>query len=462
MTKTIAIIGGGFSGTLTAVHLLRSHGCDLHVVLINRSGPLARGVAYGTRTEAHVLNVPAGRMGAFADDEQHFLRYVRARDANVGSGDFLPRRLYGEYLEWLLEDAVTHRAPGLRFSHRIGHVVDIEPAADRRARLVFADGGTLQADRVVLALGNFAPADPPLADGAFYRDCARYVSDPWAAGALERVDLQRPVLLIGTGLTAVDIAIDLAERGLRQPMLALSRRGLAPLAHRGHAEVGENIALPEALRSGPAAVGHYLHTVRRHARACAAQGIDWREVIAALRPLTPLLWQRLDRRERARFLRHVQPYWEVHRHRLAPQLARQFAALVDSGQLRLRAGRIRQLAQRGDWIEVTFRPRGARANETAIVGSAINCTGPNSNMRRLQEPLLTALNRRGLLCQDALGLGMAITDDYALVGGDGSVSATIHYVGPLLKAHFWEATAVPELRQHVQTLTRLLLQSLSR
>lgn len=461
--RTIAIIGGGFCGTLTAVHLLRNRNCaNLHVVLINRSGPLARGVAYGTRTETHVLNVPAGRMGALPDDEEDFLRFARRRDPSLSSGAFLPRQWYGEYLEWLLEDACARASPSVRFSHRIGHVIDVmvqgDAASAETADLLFDDGSHLRADKVVLALGNFAPCDPPLMDGTFYRHSARYVRDPWLPGALERVDMQRPVLLIGTGLTAVDIVLDLVDRGLRQPVYALSRRGLAPLAHRGLAASGRApVELPESLWAEPGSALHYLRVLRALIAELATRDIDWRDTIAALRSVTPQLWQRLGRSERARFLRHLQVYWEIHRHRLAPALGRRFSGLVESGQLRLRAGRLRSLKEQGDDVEVCYRPRGTRDDNVFRVGSVINCTGPNSNMARSSEPLLVALSRRGLLQSDPLGLGMAVSDHYALLGADGRASSTLYYVGPFLKAHFWEATAVPELRVHVHRLISHLL-----
>jgi len=455
--KTIAIIGGGFCGTLTAVHLLRNRDCaGLHVVLINRSGPFARGVAYGTRTETHVLNVPAARMGAFPDDEADFLRYARRRDPHIAGGAFLPRRWYGEYLEWLLEDARAHTAPGVRFSHRVEHVVDLRENG-AGIDMVFEGGERLRADRAVLALGNFAPTDPPLAQSDFFAGSARYVRDPWLPGALDRVDPAQPVLLIGTGLTAVDIALDLVERGLCQPLYALSRRGLAPLAHRGLADGAREVELPAALWDEPASVRGYLRSVRRRIRELAAQGIDWRDCVAALRPITALLWQRLDRTERARFLRHLQPYWEIHRHRLAPELGQRFRALQDSGQLRLRGGRLRELTERGGQVEVRYQPRGGAQTSLLSVGSVINCTGPNSNMARSPEPLLNSLRARGVLSADALGLGLAVAENYAVVGGDGVASPRLFYVGPFLKAHFWEATAVPELRVHVRDLVRHLL-----
>jgi uncharacterized NAD(P)/FAD-binding protein YdhS len=461
MSNTIAIIGGGFSGTLAAVQLLRRRDRgDLHIVLVNRSGLLARGVAYGTRTETHVLNVPVGRMGAFADDEQSFLRFAQLRDPTLEGGAFVPRQLYGEYLGWLLQDALSAKLPTVVFSHRIDHVIDCAPRADGRVDVLFEQGASLCADRVILALGNFAPCDPPLADPHFFDQSNRYIRDPWQPGALERVDLSKPVLLIGSGLTAVDIALDLSNRGLRRPLYALSRRGLAPKSHRGLADVAVAVALPSGLWALPPTARNYVRTLRRHIQMLSEQGVDWRDTIGALRGVTPQLWQQLSAAERARFTRHVQAHWEIYRHRLAPHLAEQFAALQTSGQLRLRAGRLQSVIENAGWVDATFRPRGLQASESLAIGTVINCTGPNNNTRRLQEPLLNALNRRGLVRSDALGLGLDIAADYSVRSADGRSSASIYYVGPFLKAQFWEATAVPELRAHVALAVQALLDNL--
>lgn len=459
---TIAIIGGGFSGVVTAVHLLRGGlGGPGRVLLINRSGRMARGVAYGTRTEAHVLNVAAGRMSALADDEDSFLRFVRARTPSVDGGSFVPRRLYGDYLGTLLEDAIANAAPGVVCERLVGEVIAIEARAEPLcADLTLADGRGVRADRVVLAVGNYAPADPPILDGRFYAS-ERYVRDPWAPGALDRVSTGRPVLLIGTGLTLLDIALDLRARGLREPMHAISRRGLLPQAHRSPSVAPARTHRPPDIETGPPTARAYLRAVRRHVRDLAAEGVDWREVINSLRPITPQLWQRLGTAERARFLRHLRAYWEVHRHRAAPELGAALEQLLATGALVVAAGRIVDYAEEGEWVEVAVRLRATGRVRTFRVGSVINCTGPNTDTRRLRDPLIEDLGERHLVCHDALGLGIEVAQDGALLAARGEASRVLYYVGPFLKARDWEATAVPELRVHAQRLAETLRRSLS-
>ncbi|MBC7992912.1 MAG: FAD/NAD(P)-binding protein, partial [Rhizobacter sp.] len=232
MTRTIAIVGGGLSGTLTAVHLMRrAVEADLRIVLINRSGLLARGVAYGTRSVDHVLNVPAARMSAFEADEGHFLRYAQQREAGLQGGSFVRRELYGDYLEWALHTAHQALPQPQRFEHRCEHVHSLETSVNG-AVLHFGDGvAPLHADRVVLALGHFSPADPRLGDPTALGS-PQYVRDPWRHDALADVPADAPVLMLGSGLTMVDVALALQAHGHRGPLVALSRRGLLPQPHR--------------------------------------------------------------------------------------------------------------------------------------------------------------------------------------------------------------------------------------
>ncbi|HEX2092850.1 MAG TPA: aminotransferase class I/II-fold pyridoxal phosphate-dependent enzyme [Longimicrobiaceae bacterium] len=451
MSQTIIIVGGGFSGTMTAVHLLRGgRPGGLHVVLVNRSGPLARGVAYGTRSTVHTLNVPAGRMSAFPDDPDHFLRFARERDPSITGGTFAPRSLYGEYLEWVLREAQATSSPSTRFTHYVAAVVDLRLLPGGGVQVSLDGGRELRSDRVVLAAGSYPPADPPVPDRAVFAADPRYVRDPWAPGSLDAVDPDRPVLLIGTGLTMLDIASYLHGRGLRAPIYALSRRGLLPRPHRSPASPPLPVELGARLLAGPGTIRSYLRTFRRCLADCP--DVDWRDVLASIRPVTPALWRGLPDPEKVRFLRHLQPYWEVHRHRAAPGITASTDELTGSGKLRVVAGRLLRLEGAPDAVVATFRRRGYGGVEAVRVGTVVNCTGPNGNVATLGEPLLDSLVRQGLLTPDPLGLGIRTAADHALLDREGRASTVLFYVGPMLKAEHWESTAVPELRVHAAQL----------
>ncbi len=452
---TIVVIGGGFSGTAVAIHLLR-RGAAARVVLANRYGPIGRGVAYGTRLEAHALNVPAGGMSAVADDPDHFVRWARTHDDAVCADTFVSRRLYGEYLEGVLREAEHHAPRAARLERLVGVARDVDVRPDGgSAEVVFA-GARIPADHVVLALGNYSPANPAAVGGEFY-ETDRYVRDPWVRGSLDAVRSGESVLLLGSGLTMMDITLDLAARGARLPLFAVSRHGLLPRAHAFGRELAPADAWPPGLDAPPHTIARYVRLVREHVAARAKGGGDWRGVIGALRGATPALWALLDPVERARFLRHVRPWWDVHRHRAAPETAQAIERMIAAGDLSVRAARILGYRSVANEVEVTIRPRGASAAGRIHVHRVVNCTGPSSDVRRLGDPLLDGLLARNLIRPDPLGLGLETAADGSLLDAAGHPSRVLHLVGPLLKADYWEATAVPELRQHAARLAERLL-----
>ncbi len=422
---------------------------------------MARGVAYGTRTESHVLNVPAGRMSAFPENESDFLRFAQTLLPEATGGSFLPRRLYGEYLEAVLRRAEAEAAPKVRLEAMTGEVVALEPGrAGAGAVLVLNDGSRIETDRVVLALGNYAAADLPVDTPEFYGS-GRYIRDPWRPGVLAPIDPAAPALLIGTGLTMLDVALDLATPARSAPIHAVSRHGLLPHSHRSPAVPPNHSHCPPGLSGCPATALDYLRVVRRQVRALAREGVDWREVVGALRPVTPALWRALPVRERERFLRHLRPYWEVHRHRSAPELAAALVRLIDERRLRVHAARVLRFKERSGRVAVTLRRRGG--GDTVLrVGWVINCTGPASDLRTLPDPLIASLRTQGLIRPDALGLGLETSPRHAVLEADGQPSGVLFHVGPLLRALHWEATAVPELREHAREVAEELLKHINR
>ncbi|MGA9855641.1 MAG: FAD/NAD(P)-binding protein [Gammaproteobacteria bacterium] len=446
MKRTIAIIGAGFSGTATAIHLLTRHGHKpFEVLLINRHVNMARGVAYGTHSPWHLLNVPAGRMSLFPDRENDFLDFARAGDAAVTGASFIARSLYGHYLGTCLREAVDASTQA-RLKQVTGEVIDLKVApGDRQVDLLFADGRKQTADRLVLAVGNYPPADPPVPYPEFF-ESPTYIRDPWAPDALDKAQLQQPAFLIGTGLTMMDVALELTRRGFSSVMFAVSRRGLLPQSHRDLPSMPAENLLPPGIMGGPVTIHHRMHTLRRHIRELAATGVDWRDVIGSLRSVTPALWQALDIAERRRFLRHLQPYWDSHRHRTAPIAAARLDGLLRTGKLVAQAGRILEITSKGGRASVSWKARHHSSIQQSQVATVINCTGPQSDLTKLRDPLIQSLLRQGLLTPDPLRLGLQTDTDGALLDEGDCPSELVFYTGPLLRARDWECTAVPELR----------------
>jgi len=453
--RTIAIIGAGFSGAITAVHLLKGNATgNLKVALISRTERMGQGLAYGTSSESHALNVPAGQMSAFPDEPDHFMNWLRRLNSNAQPGDFVRRYLYGAYLEEQLHNA--ERTTQCAFERSVGIIADIDVLGKGNGvRLSFTDGRTLNADRVVLAVGNFPPLDPRSGNSEFYQT-PRYMRDPWDKGRLASVKETDSVLFLGSGLTMVDIATELHKRGVSR-MVAVSRRGLFPKAHRYPAKPPQPGLLPPQMLEPPHTTRTFLNRVRTQIDVCSARGVDWRDVIASLRPVTQQLWDLLSTSERGRFLRHVRPYWEVHRHRIAPEAAFIVDRLVSDGILKTVSGRVAGFEWTDADVAVQVKMKGAEQCRQFRVNYVINCTGPGTNVAVMEDPLIRALRSRSLIVSDRLGLGVE-TDEYgALRQPDGTFSSSLYHVGPLLKSRFWECTAVPELRVHAKKLATLLL-----
>ena len=458
----IAIIGAGFSGSLVATHLLRLAQPPFALALFERSAPqLGRGVAYSTAVDCHLLNVPAANMSAFPDEPEHFLRWAQQQGnsllnppwvAAVTPASFLPRRAYGDYLGSVLEQAQQAAEPGVCLARKIDEVVGIQ--VDRSgATLRLGHGETLHAQRVVLALGNFHPGDPSVDDPSFYQS-PRYYGDPWAPEALTAVAATDSCLLIGAGLTMVDWAIALAQAGYRGKIHAVSRRGLWPKAHRA----SEPVPFDIDLEGSPLTVRGLLRQIRRQIQTRAGGNVDWRSVIDSLRPYNPRIWQQLPQPEQRRFLRHVRPYWDCHRHRLAPSVAERIQALTESGQLIRHAGRIQGYRDSGSHVVTTIRERGVNRTKTVLADAVVNCSGSESDYRKLDSPLVCDLLRQGLGCPDPLSLGLNVDLNGALIDASGNPSDYLFTLGPPQKGVFWETTAVPEIRMQAARLASLLLE----
>ncbi|WP_332766745.1 FAD/NAD(P)-binding protein [Phenylobacterium sp.] len=438
---TVAIVGAGFSGLLTALHLTADPEGPI-VRLIERSVSFGRGAAYATANPDHLLNVRVANMSAYPDDPEHFTRWLAGREGWSAHGGFVTRGVYGDYLQDLLKAAVERSAAG-RLLLEGDEVVDISRAGPAwKVRLGM--GREIKAAAVVLALGVLRPA-PPAVAGPDLLASPRYVADPWnPRAALDReID---EVLLIGTGLTMIDAAVTLWRPGRR--FWALSRRGLVP---RSHAPVGPRPEI-EASRGSPVEI---LRTLR----AASPDG-RWREAVDDLRPHVRTIWQGWSGVERAAFLRHLRPWWDVHRHRLAPSVARRVAMLMRGRELVVRAGEITSLTLGREGVEVLWRPRGARLTRRLWVGAVVNCAGLLGDLDQASEPLLRQLLSRGLIRPDPSRLGADVDAGSRLIGTGGGAQAGLYAVGPLTRGAFWEITSVPDIRSQAADVAQAILRGL--
>ena len=404
MRKTFVIVGAGFSGTVLASNLLRKpppEGAD--IVLVERSDTMGRGVAYAAHEHRYLLNVPAARLSADSRDPLQFLRFAKSRLPTVAAGDFLPRALYGDYLQDLLLQAERAARADTRLQRVFGEVTAVLPVENgRRLSAQIAGRAAVAGDVIVLAFGN--PSAPLPGWAHQVREHAAFRHDP--RDLPDTLSAQHSVLIVGNGLTMADAASRLSRHADRVPTLhTISRRGLIPKPQTNFH--------PDAVRGSGEALLSHARSLRQLLRACRILageieelGGDWRELISFIRHLAPALWRRMPHAERRRFVRHLQVHWDIHRHRLPPQLTERLEDLKRSGKLRIGAGRIEAVVAQDRRLRVSWRPRGSQASAEMTVDMIVNATGPNYDIERSDDALVNSLRAAGLVTPDALSLGI--------------------------------------------------------
>lgn len=449
--RTIAVIGAGFSGALTTLHLLKRCQPEDRILLIEKNQQFGLGLAYSTGNPNHLLNVRASNMSAFADQPEDFVNWLRQLPPDhaallnepAGPNSFVPRGLYGQYIQQLLGDRiwrpdndlnvflVTDEAVAL---HRRGG--DESQAPHPAWEVELAVGRRLAVDRVILAIGNFpaARAQP----GIF--------KDPWNPQALAKLDPEAPVMLIGTGLTMVDTVISLLDQGHRGRIHAVSRRGLLPQVHGAVAQPWRFAAPPQSH-----SLRRLVRQIRDTIREAKAAGVDWRAVIDGLRPHTQRLWLDMPITERQRFLRHLRPWWDVHRHRAAPRIHDRVTDAIQRGQLTITAARLGTITPCIGTVEVELTPKSGEAARLTVE-RVIDCTGLQGDCTRLDSPLIRQLLADGHIRPDQLRLGIETDVTGAVIDAAGRISDDLFTIGPMTKGTFWEIVAVPDIRRACEQL----------
>ncbi len=431
----IAIVGAGFSGNTLATLLASAEATAPEVCLVGVDETFARGVAYGQARPEHLLNVRAGQLGAQPGEPGGFADWLNLGPR--GREDFMPRLAYGDYLDDRLRKA---RQAAANLSLLRQEAIAINRVGDG-FRVHLDDGGYFAADRVVLALGALPPqrlagVGPRLAQSP------RYIGWPWQDDALDRIEPEARVLIVGTGLTMVDVVASLAARGHRGGLVAISRHGLLPQPHT--AAPTPAVALPPSVQH--ALRGHDVRALAVAVRGLARVAPDWRSAVDALRPHTQDFWRRLPAARRARFLRHLRSHWEAARHRIAPRIADVLGGLRDSGRLHVRAARLLRAGLRSQGAEVLLRHRGEERIAVEQYDYVVRATGLDTDIVRTTHPLASHLLESGLIAPDPHGLGMRVDADLQALDRHGEPVRGLYGLGPLLRGHLWEITAVPELR----------------
>ena len=459
----VAIVGAGFTGTMLAVQLLRHVTRPLEITLIDNRGSFGRGLAYSARNPRHVLNVRVANMSAFDDDPQHFIKWLWANDTIYGESPgvppsghaFVSRATYGAYIEDVLREATRGAGSRAKVIQTVSEVLGAA-AGTQGTRLALSDGRAVNADRVILCVGNFPPAPRSRIDGPL-AESNRYIADPWDEEAIDHVGPDDRVLVIGSGLTMVDMVIDLVARGHRGTIRAVSRHGLLPHAHE------QTQSYPPFLERDrlPGDLLLMMQRIRGQMRLARAEKRDWRSVMDTMRPVVQALWQALSESDRKRFLRHLRPYWDIHRHRMAPQIAQEIASLRATGRLTVTAGRILEIGLDGDEVQLAYRSREDGHRQNMVADWIVNCSGPETDYSRIRHPLIQSLLASGQARPDKLALGLDLTDGFQLIGKTGLPTPNLYALGPPARGLLWESTAVPDIRKQCAHFAESLAASLA-
>ena len=434
----VVIIGGGFSGTMLAAQLAKRGVSSAIVEGGDRAG---KGTAFSTPEAAHLLNVPAGKMSAWPDHAADFADAVASE--GYEATDFVPRRRFGAYLSAILDEA--RRSDLVKLV--AGEATRAEPA-DGGWIVTLADGSRIEAKALALAQGN-QPPEPLRAAEGISPDL--FVNDPWSdegrAAVLGVAESGGDVLVVGTGLTMVDVVLSLDSAGHQGRILALSRRGLVPRAHAAFEPVTvERDEVPHG-------------SVRGLWRWLRKRGAEhgWRGAVDALRSHSHALWQALDEEQQKRFLRHARPWWDVHRHRIAPEVAAVLKRLIGEGRLEIAAGRIKSMRTRNRELIAGIQRRGRSETQEQHFALGVNCTGPLGAIGRSEDGVLKSLFEAGLARPDRLGMGLDVDGGSRVAGAE-----RLWAVGPLTKGRFWEIVAVPDIRGQVADVANDIAEELDR
>jgi uncharacterized NAD(P)/FAD-binding protein YdhS len=454
--RRIVIVGGGFSGAVVAVQLARLLPADAAVAIdiVEPRSMLGGGVAYSATDPAHRINVPAAKMTVFEDDPAQFDQWLRVAGtlredpaAVWADGSCYPQRgVFGRYVAELVAQAAAGR-PELGIRHLPTRVVEVA-ARPTGFTLRLERGEPLAADLLILAISHPPPAVPRVLDH-LRETGAPIVVDPWRAGALDGIARDAAVLVVGTGLTMADVVAALEARGHTGPIVAISRRGLLSRGHPSR-DPGKHDWFGRV--TPPATALSLSRAVRRQVAEARREGRAWQAVFDDVRANAGRLWAALPPVEQRRLIRHLRPFWDVHRFRVAPQLEAAIERLRGAGQFRSMAASLAAAQRDSGRIAATLRRRGGAGSVDLVFDAVVVTTGPAHGSALGLNPVLSSLAARGLARADAAGLGVDVDAHSRMVGQSGVARPDLLVAGPLARGRFGELMGLPQVSQHAKAV----------
>lgn len=459
--KKIGIIGGGFSGTLTAVHLIEKTVKPIEIFIINKKSTVTKGVAYTTYSEKHLLNVVAGKMSAYAQQPTHFLDWVmkqpeyKNEDREIIATSFLPRNTYSNYLTEIWNHAiVTAQDKKVKIVLIDNYAIDLE-VFSTSVKILLDNNDSINVDDCIIATGNQLPRNPSIKNNSFYQH-PKYFQNPWTEAAVKNPDNAIAILLIGNGLTMVDTVLGLLEQGYKGIIYSISPNGFNILPHRDFKFHYEKIL--EDIEAQKISLLDLVKLTNKHIKSLKKHGITAEPVIDALRPHVQRIWENLNPHERTVFLSRLRHLWGVARHRIPLTINDEIQQLRIEGQLQIKSGKIIDIKTVENKIKVNYFDKKERKEKEILVGRIINCTGPETDIEKLSTPLLKNCLIKGIIKQDSLKLGInANTKTYQIIDHQGNTHENMYTIGSNLKGMLWESTAVNELRFQSEKLAEVIV-----
>ncbi|OWO94258.1 FAD-dependent pyridine nucleotide-disulfide oxidoreductase [Rhizobium esperanzae] len=450
MTYDVIVVGSGFSAIAVTCNLVELLPATAKIAVVGDDAGFGRGTAYRTELYLHRLNVPAGRMSLLPHRPDDFADWLKAHGRPMQAGDFASRSDYGLYVRDTLARLLRKRDGRCRVDFIKAKAAGCVESYTNTLAFHLGNGDEVAGKNVVLCLG-VGNADLPVEPTGVPSSLrSRIVENPWRLSWLRRVAPSDAVCILGSGLTMIDQVLALRARGHRGRIDVLSRRGLAPLSHARTPPA----PLPIDVHTLPATISGLLKILREKSREVA----DWRSVMDGLRPATQALWQRLSHEERARFLRHALPWWNIHRHRVAPDVFAGFERLVLDGTVRFHAGFLKSLEAEDGRLVAGYRVRAKREIDEIRADWLVNCTG----MERAgisHSPLLKEMSRFQLIVPDPLGLGIQVDAASEVTAPSRISPARLFAVGALTAGQFWEITAVPDIRVQAKAVAEVIVKT---
>ena len=457
--KKIGIIGGGFTGTMTAVQLIDKSTEPFEIILINERETLHKGIAYNPYSEKHLLNVIAGKMSAYPDKPDHFLEWVMQKDEFKNKGktlianSFLPRQIYGEYLCDIWEEAKkSAESKHIKITVIESFVVDLD-VTEISVSLWLDNNLKLNIDDCVVSTGNHIPRNPRIKNMDFYNS-PNYFQNPWKIESIKDTKENLPVLIIGNGLTMVDTVLGLLEQGFKGEIYSISPNGFNILPHRHNGL--KYSKLVEELRDDMS-IYELVKLINKHIKTVREYGVSAEPIIDSLRPQTQKIWKSFSEQERELFMSRLRHLWGVARHRIPLHSHDKIQQLRIDGKLHINSGKIIDINESNESITVQYFDKKENELKEINVSRIINCTGPETDLINLDKSFLKNCLLKGILTQDKLKLGIkAGTESFQVINSDGKPHTNLYTIGSNLKGELWESTAVNELRGQAEKLAEKL------